>query len=92
MVSCELNAQAWDERGRAVSGYSGAYAQGLAAYAGEQASIQRGIAAKYCALWNNVPTDGPGITLQNETTEIAIDLGLNVSEDEWDEDEDIEDD
>lgn len=92
LVSCERNAQEWDARGIKAALSADAYAQGLAAYAAEQASIQRGIAARYHALWSNVPTDACKSITQEETSTIDIDLGLNDSEDEWDEDGDPEDD
>ena len=43
-------------------------------------------------MWSNVPTDDPRSLMQEETSNIDIDLGLNGSEDEWDEEGDAEDD
>ncbi|KAF7797546.1 hypothetical protein EIP86_008746 [Pleurotus ostreatoroseus] len=92
LVSCELNAQEWDKRSLKISSRNDAYGQGLAAYAAEQASIQRGIAAKYRALWSNVSESVRGAETVDVEDNIAIDLGLNASEDEWDEQSDVDDD
>lgn len=65
-----------------------AYGQGLAAYAAEQAAIQRGIKAKYHAQWGNFTellADGMTNAVESD---LSIEIGLNASEDESDEDED----
>ncbi|KAJ3536762.1 hypothetical protein NM688_g6792 [Phlebia brevispora] len=51
LVSLEQTALQWDRREQKASKMDDAYSSGLAAYAAEQAWIQRGLHAKFKALW-----------------------------------------
>ncbi|KAF7798643.1 hypothetical protein EIP86_009867 [Pleurotus ostreatoroseus] len=80
LVSLEQVALEWDRRVQKYSDAEDAYSQGLSAYAAEQAAVQRGLKAKYSALWSCAVT--PGDQGASQESENPMNLNLEDSEDE----------
>ncbi|KAF7795842.1 hypothetical protein EIP86_007009 [Pleurotus ostreatoroseus] len=85
LVSLEGVALEWDRRMLKYSGAEDAYSQGLAAYAAEQAAVQRGLKAKYRALWSCAVPDNECAVQEGDR---PINLNLEDSEEELEDEDD----
>ncbi|KAJ3551391.1 hypothetical protein NM688_g4727 [Phlebia brevispora] len=89
LVSLERNALEWDHRECCALKIGDAYSSGLAAYAAEQAAIQRGLKAKFQALWQFFsPSEEYTAPESPEEEEVSLTLGSDESDDEQ---EDLDD-
>ncbi|KAF7793609.1 hypothetical protein EIP86_004723 [Pleurotus ostreatoroseus] len=87
LVSFEGTALEWDQRMHKYSGAEDAYSQGLAAYAAEQAAVQRGLKAKYRALWSYAVPDNECAVEEGDR---PINLNLEDSEEEREDEDDLD--
>lgn len=76
-MSLENTAVQWDARRIEALVVDDPYRQGLAAYAAEQAAIQRRLKAKYERLWASMPPP-PTVATEDATNVIALDSAADI--------------